>query len=67
MKGKFKSQTGEGGNIVITKDDGTDATETLSGSVRVTLNGDPSTLAKLRAGDTVATTGDPVTEVKATR
>lgn len=67
MKGTFKSTTGEGGTVIITGADGKDATESLADEVTVTLNGDASTLAKLRSGDKVSTTGDPVTAIAATR
>lgn len=67
MKGKFKSTTGDGGNIVITNDAGKDETQNLSDDVAVTLNGDESTLAKLKPGDAVTTTGNPVTSIAATR
>lgn len=64
-EGTFVSGTAT--SIVMTKDDGSQMTHPLAEGCTFTLDGKPSSLAKLKAGDCVEVTGDPGTAVAATR
>lgn len=69
MTGEFKSFSSATNKMTLGHDgDGIpDTAHDIDPTAKVTLNGKPSKFAKLKPGDKVELTGEPVTVVKATR
>lgn len=65
MSGKFASVSGN--TVTLSHDGKPDTTHSVAPNATVTLNGDASKLADLKAGDEVNLSGDPATSVSARR